>query len=256
MLGEAIGLHLLESALYRVFGRGYWRVRFWRCAMVNPSEDIRVAFSAVVRISQGDSYVLVRNLHRPETFSPLGGVYKYKSRSHLDHLDFKPQIIGPTDDMEDDIRGFLPRKNLPSLVSWFKDAKEREAADDCLTRELSEETAEAHLPRHLKCPELIHFRLIRAVQEGPESVPGQPYEQYRIFEVYEADISKPSAKAFFDQILKYARQGGSELLLVSARDIQNGATAAGHLISPNASYLIGKQRIWKESRPLSAATRG
>jgi hypothetical protein len=256
MLGEAIALHISETALFHLLRRGYWRTRFWTCLVVRPEEDIRVSFSALVRLHQGDSYVLVRNLHRPETFAPFGGVYKHRGTSYLDRIDFRPQTFGSDDDMENDLRGFLPRKNLPRLVSWFKESKGRESADDCLTRELSEEIGETHLPRRIKCPELIHFQLIRSIQEGPEEIPGESYKQYRLFEVYDAEISKPGVKTLMGQLLKRATQGTPDLIAATSSEIRSGRTAHGHLIAPHASYLLGNRRIRKESPPMySAATR-
>jgi hypothetical protein len=215
--------------------------------MIKRSEDMRVSFSALVLLRDGDHYLLVRNLHRPESFAPFGGVFKYKDSSILDELEFRPQTIESTDhinsDMKDDLRGFLPRKNLPALAAWFRKSKGRENADDCLRRELAEEIREVGIPKKIKCPEIIPFHFVRRIEEGPEQVPGEMYTQYRIFEVYEPDASKSSVKKFVRQLMECARAGQKDLLLVTAQEMVSGRAGSGDLIGHHACYLFGSKRV-------------
>lgn len=62
---------------------------------IAPQKEIRVAMAALIRITSGDNYVLIRNLHRPESFAPLGGVYKYfdEARHPLDTCEFRAQVV-------------------------------------------------------------------------------------------------------------------------------------------------------------------
>src|SRR5436305_3375130 len=136
--------------------------------------------------------------------------------------------------MKDDLRGFLPRKNLPALVGWFKKGKGHESADDCLARELAEEVAEVGISKSVKCPEIIPFHLVRKVEEGPEKVMGEGYTQYRIFEVWEPDISKAVVRKFVKRLMEKARAGQKDLLLASAQEIISGRAASGDLIGHHA----------------------
>lgn len=136
----------------------------------------------------------------------------------LDKLEFKGHRLHPVDDMQNDLRGFLPQRNLPKLVRWFKKRKEdRETADECLTREFSEEVREAKLNK-IRCPQFIPFQLVRRVQEGPEKVLGQPYMQYRIFNIYKIDESKTFAKQFKTKLLAAARRGAARRKASDAGD--------------------------------------
>jgi hypothetical protein len=243
MLGEALILHIVESTTFHLFRHGYLHLRFVNCALIHPSQDMRVAFSAILLIRDGGNYLLVRNLHRPESFGPFGGVFKYIDPSRLDQLEFKPETTASGKDMKDDLRGYLPRKKLSALVAWFKTMKGRELADECIRRELAEEIAEVGLSSQLKCPDIFPIRLIRSVQESPARVPGQNYTQFRLFEIYEPDLSKKSIKHFCNRLLGHARRGHKDLLLVSAEEIVSGRAASGPLIGHHAGYLFGKKRV-------------
>jgi hypothetical protein len=251
MIGEAFALHVLESTAFHIVRHGYLRLRFLKCAVIRRGEAIRIAFSALVLLRDGDHYLLVRNLHRPESFAPFGGVFKYMNTSTLDQVEFRPQTVESADrinsDMKDDLRGFLPRKNLPALVGWFKKGRGRESADDCLTRELAEEVAEVGLSKSVKCPEIIPFLLVRKVEEGPEKVMGETYTQYRIFEVWEPDFSKAVVRKFVRRLMEKARAGQKDLLLASAQEIISGRAASGDLIGHHAGYLFGNKRVRPES---------
>src|SRR5262245_52406252 len=133
-----LGIHAIERLR---------RVRFWHCSLINRKTEMRVAFSAFLKISDGQRYVLVRNLHRPETFSPFGGVLKHNSAAvqELDECQFKPDAVGNASDAKNDLRGFLPRARLRRIVRWYDGVRDRESAGECLMRELREELNEIGL---------------------------------------------------------------------------------------------------------------
>jgi hypothetical protein len=247
VLGEAIILHIVESATFHVIRHNYHRFRLLRCAVFSRSEDIRVAFCAMLLLRDGDRYLLIRNLHRRESFGPFGGVFKYKDISKLDDLEFKPQTQPYANDMKEDIRGFLPRKRLPSLIAWFKKGWGRESSEECLTREMREEMAEAELPRRLNFPESLRIKHVRTVEELPARVPGQLYTQYRIFEVHELNLAFSSMKKFNSQLFSVVPRHRNNLLLATAKEIEVGRAESGELIGHHACYLIGKKRLRPES---------
>lgn len=202
-----------------------------------------MAFSALLRISDSDRYLLVRNLHRPESFGPFGGVYKYfeDAQPALDRFDFKPQVFGPGADMKNDIRGFLPRKNLAKIVQWYAKKTDRESFKECLCRELREELVEVGLPR-IRCPDGLLFRPVRTVREGPGSVPGEDYTQFRIFEVYDLFPMSTDTQKFVRQLFKAARRH-KNVLLASAKEIIRGRASNGSVIGHHAGYLLGGKRV-------------
>lgn len=239
-----VGIHLLERLS---------RIRFLKCRIVNRNLDIRVAYSALLRISDGGQYVLVRNLHRPETYGPFGGVYKFRetAKGDLDEMQFKPQDLGPGSDMRNDLRGYLPRKNLPRLCRWYVRGDERETAADCLLRELREELKEIGLGgNRLRPPPFVQLRKVRSVEEGPETVEGQPYFQYRVFEVYEPAEPNKTARRFFRKLLETA-QKHPQLLVANAEEITTGRARDNKIIGHHTVYLLGRRRIRHEFPPFA-----
>lgn len=218
------------------------RTRFISCAVINPRTDIRVAFSALMRFAVGGKFVLVRNLHRPETFSPFGGVVKYypEAQQTLDELQFKPQDWGPGDDMSGDLRGFLPRKNLSRLVRWFQSGQNRESAGICLYRELQEELREINLSRKVKIPPDLRLQKVRTVEEGPGGVPGEKYTQYRIFEVYEPVPSERRGYQLAKKLVQHARSQ-ENLCIATAAEIESGRAKSSCVIGQPAAYIISSK---------------
>jgi SMODS-associated NUDIX domain len=239
-----IGEGLVENFIVYVVREQLWKINFLKCKLINPSEEMRVAFSAMLRITDGSGYLLVRNLHRPETFGPFGGVYKYFEDAipQLDNITFNPQIFGPSDDMKQDLRGFLPRKNLPKLLRWYRSGNNRENYNDCLCRELKEELKEVALLKSVKPPNILHFRLVRSVLEGPERVPGQTYTQFRIFEIYDLFPTTSHIKRFIKRLLKEASEH-PDLLTVTAQEIRTGRARDGGVIGHHCGYLISHKRL-------------
>src|SRR5438105_15920103 len=105
MFIEVVLEHLLASEIGHLLHRSAYKVRFLHYSLIKPTTHMRVAFSALLRIADSDQYLLVRNLHRPETFGPFGGVYKYfdDAQPALDKFEFHPQMIGPDSDMKSDL---------------------------------------------------------------------------------------------------------------------------------------------------------
>src|SRR4030095_15237559 len=99
MLGtllEGIVEHLLASEIGHSLHSSVKGLRFVPYQVLRRNDEMRVAFSALLRLMDGERFILVRNLHRPETFSPFGGVYKYltSAQQHFDKLEFHPQVVG------------------------------------------------------------------------------------------------------------------------------------------------------------------
>lgn len=213
-----------------------------------PNAEIRVAFSAILKIQRNGKYILVRNLHRPETFCPFGGVYKYKedAQSFLDEIDFRPHIIG-NGDMIRDIRGYLPRKNLSKLLRWYYQSISRESYTECLTRELKEELAEVgiHIQRF---PADIQFRRVRHKTERPKYLESINCYQFRIFEVYE--ISSPSKQVnnLLNKIHNNVKDN-KDLISVSSEEIRQGRSNGGYVIGPHSHYLLNHKR-YRDDDPM------
>ena len=210
-----------------------------------------MSLSAILALPDGGRFLLVRNLRRPEAFGPFGGVYKYKVEAtrDLDAMLFRPEMVGDDLLMRDDPRGFVPRRQLGRLMKWFERKEEREMPGECLRRELREELSEIGLGSS-GVPAQLTLRRVRAVSEGPEHVPGQPFTQYRLLEVCALVPSGRQVKEFQRRLIKAAGTH-KDLLLASASEIVAGRASDGRMITQHSAYLIGKKRIRPETPTFS-----
>lgn len=222
----------------------------WSRRIVSPNQKVRVSVSALLRICDSDRYVLIRNVHRPELFGPIGGVYKYKERSRpfLDRIDFQPQVFAPRDRTDSDLRGFIPCRSLSAFAKWFASGADRETADACLRREIREELSEANVSREELQVLLTaigdSFELVRTVIEGPERIPDREYLQYRILHVFDLDDSRKRASVA-DRFSALSRTN-ENITIVSAQEIRRGRQAGGKVIGHHAGYLIASIRLRPE----------
>lgn len=237
--------HLLASEIGHGLHRSYKGLRFLPYQVHRRNEDMRVAFSALLRLKEGDRFILVRNLHRRETFCPFGGVYKYvdAAQKHFDKLEFRPQVVGPRRDMEGDLQGFLPRHNAGSLVRWFWSERDRESSQECLYRELKEELREANITNSAKIPEQRHFKLVRRILDGPRRVPGEHYRQFRVFEIFDINNPNREVRALTKTLVKAVRGRSTHLILATSEEIKRGRTRKGDVIGHISCYLIGRRRL-------------
>jgi hypothetical protein len=245
---EEIGTHAGITLLIHLLDK-VRRVRFLRYKMIERTSEIRVSFSALLCIHQGGKYLLVQNLHRAEAYGPFGGVYKYcnDGSEYLDKIGFRREDLGPGIDMRDDLRGYISGANLSELVKWFSQNQGREVASECLRRELKEELKEINISSIISTPNIVHVKLIRKVEEGPERILGLPYKQYRVFEIWEPTDTN------FDNICKKLFNSGKnnkKLLIANTHEILRGRASDGRVIGHHTAYLIGRKRTLPEERPL------
>ena len=214
------------------------------------SDEIRVACSAILRIERQGRYLLVQNLHRPESVAPFGGVYKYfeQARDRLDALSFRRQAVD--DDMHNDVRGYVPRECFEDFRAWFLSGADRESAAHCLARELREEVHEVGLDAAI-VPPGIRFRHVRSVPEGPEHVATIGCDQYRIFDVYEIVEDTPDSKSFVDALLAHAGRC-DKLVWADVESIRRGRAANGRIIGAHSPYLFGTRRFRESDPPFAS----
>lgn len=255
MFMEGVLGHVVAQSLDHLFRGRIWRIRLLPCSLLSRSDDIRVSFSAFLRMRDGDGYVLVRSLHRKEAFGPFGGVYKYHTSAarELDAHEFRPQCVGGSTDMERDLRGFIPRRRLLGLTGWFDSGEDREDASICLKRELSEELGEIRVDGSLPpIPQLLSFRLVRRVYEGPARAAGQTYWQYRVFDFFDILEHSDEVRRFVHAVIDAARTH-NDLVVASSHDIVTGRAPDGRLIGHHAGYLFGRRRV-RPDEPMFADT--
>ena len=249
---EGVATHGLITAAIHILER-LRRTKFLKYRVWRPNADMRVVFVAMLRHGESGKYVLVRNFHRPQTFGPLGGVYKYfdAARSEFDRVLFRPEDTGP--DMTNDLRGYLPRKNLSWIDKWFRRRVDRESPSECLRRELGEELKEIGLSTRLVVPTSLQFRHVRTVSEGPVKATGRPCLQYRVFEVFEPIYTSSSALTFFNN-LTAAAATHPDLLLATSDEVLSRRVRDGRSPGPQAAYLVGRRRVSADDPPFLSMT--
>lgn len=227
----------LSTLLFKIFAN----TRLLILKIYKPNAEIRIAFSAIIRMRIKGQYILVRNLHRPETFCPFGGVYKYYEDAlpFLDRIDFHQHIVDAGKDMDNDMRGFLPRKNLTKLIDWYNKKIERESYGECLSRELREEIVEAGI--NISFPDKMKFRFVRDIIEKPKYNELINCYQFRIFEVYDIQTSDKQVNQFINRVYSMAKKN-SNLIVVSADEIKRGRSSEGELIGSHSPYLLSHKK--------------
>lgn len=216
---------------------------FIGCRLINPNQDARVVRSVIVCIKTEDGlYPLVKNLHRPETLAPFGGVYKYFAGADdfLNRIEFTPHYLGSTDNSEQDLRGFIRRKNLPKFHKWAERCSGRENANDCVHRELEEELGEVGIK--LRVP-MLRLIPLRTVKEGPKYHGEVGYTLHRVFDVVSLDTSHAASRKFAHDLILKARQRFKEQIhpdveMVTPAEILEGRSRSGRLIAHHANYFF------------------
>jgi hypothetical protein len=216
---------------------GILRVSLWR-----RSAPMRVSFSAILRLSSGDRYVLARMGAHPWAFGPFGGVYHAHdaASSVLHACEFQTMSTAGN---PADLRGLLPRRHFLTLLRWFFRGRDRESGDQCLRRELREELREVHEESLIQWIDRLHFRLIRAAIEHPRRVPGPEFIQFRCFHVYELDQSDRHSTEFVEALLERAHDNPN-LLIATSSEIIIGRCRE-NLIGHHCEYLFRR----RASRP-------
>src|SRR5882724_5802240 len=84
--------------------------------------ELRVSFSALLRVRDEGRYVLFDTLSRPGLYSPPGGVFKYfePAGPELERLGFREQWVETRRElMRSDLRGFIPSRSMRGFRRWF-----------------------------------------------------------------------------------------------------------------------------------------
>jgi hypothetical protein len=199
--------------------------------------------AAILKLELNGRFLLVRNLHHPNTFAPFGGVFKAypMARTKLDELGFVEEV--PERDVGDlsrDLRGYVPMQNIQSLLHWFESRKGRELYDQCLRRELREEFMEAHMPPDLAddIPRLS-FEQVRTVEERPVlAVQGR--FQYRRIEVYQLALEDPETGSSNERVLRswFGRILGKDVVDVGLDELAAMRLATGEHLASSVQYLV------------------
>ncbi|MBB5851099.1 hypothetical protein ACFQ05_37385 [Amycolatopsis umgeniensis] len=212
----------------------------------NRRHPIRVSFSALLRVTDDDRYVLFDSPARPSSYGPPGGVLKIHPPAVriLESWGFQPdRTVEGANRMKGDLRGILPADSLRAFQEWFDTAAYRESATECLRRELREEMSEVGLGSPGSSIGSLTFDPIRTVREGPSEVPGKPYLQLRNFEVYELAMRTPAAIRLRRDLVEAGHdEERPGVICAGFADIAHGRLGRA-LIAPQSAFLAGSTRL-------------
>src|SRR3546814_14896498 len=112
-----------------------------------PGGKARISVSALLRIQRDDGcFAVTKNLHRPEDYSAIGGVYKCHPKSgplELAAFGFIPEHRMQGEDVTNDVRGYTRRKFIGKILKWSDEEQTRtQTGEECLSREYGQEEVE------------------------------------------------------------------------------------------------------------------
>ncbi|MBB5705013.1 hypothetical protein FHR21_000338 [Sphingopyxis panaciterrulae] len=199
----------------RLIGMSVWR----------PGGKARISVSALLRIQRDDGcFAVIKNLHRPEDYSAIGGVYKCHPKSgplELDAFGFIPENRMQGEDVTNDVRGYTRRKFIGKILKWSAEEQSAiERGEECLRREIREELAEETtiLPKDFPF-DLLRFKYSHQyLKLSSWEQDLAPLTQAQLFRVYDLHGTR-EAFALFEQISSIP---GDEILWVSRNDILDG----------------------------------
>ncbi|MGW2562101.1 SMODS-associated NUDIX domain-containing protein [Streptomyces sp. NPDC001514] len=241
-------------ALLTFIGRTLWQNRrhlsLLRVLLV-PWSRTRVSVAVLLRLHDEDHYVLFGSVTRPGAFGPPGGVVKYhdSARPTLERLGFEPESRS-SDAMRLDLRGFLPAARVLGFARWLYRGVDREAATECLRRELLEELGEVGHDELAPLAREVGFTPVRRVIDGPMKVAGESYRQVRFFEVYDLVLDKPDATELRTALLTLAGDPTEpQVIGASRREITRGR-AELNVVLPQSAFLTGDRRLREDIEPV------
>ncbi|MEU5260484.1 hypothetical protein [Amycolatopsis sp. NPDC021455] len=214
---------------------------------------VRVSFSALLRVTDDDRYVLFDSPKRPGSYGPPGGVVKVHPPASglLESWSFRPERTNAgAEKMKADLRGILPAGSLRSFQAWFATGTYRETAAECLRRELREELSEVGLGALEPLTRTLAFTPVRTVLEGPDAVTGKPYLQLRSFEVHDLAMLDPGAVRLRRELAAAGHDAGhTGVICANFGDIAHGRLGRA-LIAPQSAFVAGPVRLAADLPPV------
>ncbi|WP_178379942.1 hypothetical protein [Cryptosporangium aurantiacum] len=206
------------------------------------AESVRISTAALLRVRDDDRFILFHSPTRPGAYGPPGGVVKLRSSDALEAVGFRAEPRRNSA-MHGDLRGFVPGIALGDFLRWWRTGADRESAPDCLRRELVEELAEIGRPDLAPEVDDVPLTPVRSVVDGPWSVPAAPYDQLRVFEVYDLAPGDARAERFRRTLTGLADDPAEPSVIWADRtDIEYGRCGP-HYITPPSAFLFGDRRI-------------
>lgn len=240
-----------KKLVTEALGLGWRKAKWLPTTLFHRDDQVRVVCSAFLRVqNKNGKYLLIRNLHRPEFFAPIGGCYKYFSsaKPSLDSLLFGTDSHVRTEESAMDIRGYVKRRHAADFFNWYSSNDgTRESSRECLIREIGEELFdECKLPKPKDLDlSKLEFRYVRSYLERSKIEDGKTL-QFRFFEIYDFGMESEHSQS----LLKLLRTTTSKYLQwADEQDIRLGRTGGNRTIG-HAAVLLVDDKLARPDGPL------
>jgi hypothetical protein len=246
-LFEQLGKNAFERTYDEVLTHRKWLLTWLSSEIIARKRRLRVSISEILRLQQGDRYVLIRSIKRPERFGPIGGVIRcFPSGLKIlkEELQYEPQKDDTSHPEHFDLRGYILGRRFPRLLTWFYSESGRER--NSLIREIVEELEEIGVSIPADIGPHIETDIVRVVHEGPTEAASLKYWQYRLFIVSDLSPEHAASKKMSEAILEALAKHPARLISVTSDEIAKGRSAGGEVIADSSGYLFGNQRLGEE----------
>ena len=235
-LTELIGVEALHQSVQVVLKNRRAFAACLKAGVILRQSKLRVSFSELLRCIDGDEFLVIRSVKRPERFGPIGGVIRANKKGRITLESAHGFEFECKDGLEKyDLRGYINGKDFLKVLRWFyaQDGREQYA----LSREIVEELDETGLKELAANIGRLDLRLARIVYEGPSAVRGTDYRQYRLFHIYDIEDNDEGTAKFKKDLLK-ATSKHPDFLRVTREEILKGRSRQGFLLGDHCGYLL------------------
>lgn len=253
---DVFGLGVLSGVLGNLafaigvkFGTSPYRKIWVRSMATRTRVRVRVSCGVLLRVEDHDEDILLWQAGRREgVFVPPGGVIKahLSGQERLADLDFVyEQTSSDAFPAQRDLRGQLSYRKLRPFLKWYESGEGRETIDECMNRELDQESAEVGISSGLPFGSM---RTIRRVLEGPFWDGERNEYSLRILDVVELNDEWPTNSQLRDQLIETPDQTRRARFFRQERLRTQVDNDDNHVLGSNCRYLITGEVVKPRSR--------
>lgn len=233
-----ISAALIDILVFMREERQFLRIYF--NIFTRPRKKIRLSLAYLLRIEVQGKYLLVKSNRIPNSYQPVGGVYKYydSARHFLACIHALPDhSITQDDDSEDDLRLLLSaRWRLRKFLKWFFGRQQREADP---WREFYEELVATGIVLSSDFQYIRHELLGQFIEpiHFDKSFRVDTFKYVDIFSIhYVSDAQKNAIR----QLLHTA---SDDFIWVTPEEIESEKTSSGVRILPHTQKILHPQKL-------------